>query len=93
VVTLKGKDFNRRFEALRFVTEEDSMRTMMTLLLVIALGPIIGCEKGRYTDDRHYIGDPERIPAASEPATGGTTVPRGVTPGGVRGTPPADPAR
>ncbi len=93
MVAVMGQDSNRRFEHSRFVTEEDVMRTLTTLLLVIALGPVIGCEKGRYTDDRHYIGNPERLPAASEPATERNAVPRGVTPSGVRGTPPADPVR
>lgn len=69
------------------------MKTMlMTAVLVTALGAASGCEKGRYTDDRHHIGNPERLPAASEPAMG-APVPGGVAPSGVRGTPPADPVR
>ena len=27
---------------------------------------VIGCAKGRYTDDHYYVGDPERLPATSE---------------------------
>jgi hypothetical protein len=27
---------------------------------------IVGCQKGRFTDDRHYVGDPERPAATSE---------------------------
>jgi hypothetical protein len=29
-----------------------------------------GCNKGRYTDDRHYVGNPERPQATSESTTG-----------------------
>jgi hypothetical protein len=28
------------------------------------------CNKGRYTDDRHYVGNPERPYATSESTTG-----------------------
>jgi hypothetical protein len=38
------------------------------LFLLMTMSPMLGCEKGRYTEDRHYVGDPERIPATSEPA-------------------------
>lgn len=33
------------------------------VLISIAIG---GCQKGRFTDDRHYVGDPERPAATSE---------------------------
>lgn len=44
------------------------MRQIALALLILGSGMItmFGCEKGRYTEDRHYVGDPERVPAASE---------------------------
>jgi hypothetical protein len=38
---------------------------------VYLLTPLIAaaCAKGRYTDDHHYVGNPERPPATSESST------------------------
>ncbi|HKN86558.1 MAG TPA: hypothetical protein VJV04_06855 [Nitrospiraceae bacterium] len=38
-----------------------------------------GCEKGRYTDDHHYVGNPERLPATSE-----AVAPKGVSSSGTK---------
>jgi hypothetical protein len=66
------------------------MKTLSIVWLLLAAlvsVSIWGCEKGMYTKDRHYIGNPERPAATSEPAT----VPGAVSPSGARGTPHADP--
>jgi hypothetical protein len=51
----------------------------LTLFFAIAMLTLsTACEKGRYTDDGHYVGNPERIPTASEPAKdGGARQPSG----------------
>ena len=45
----------------------------MTILLVF------GCAKGRYTEDHHYVGDPERLPATSE-----AVAPHGISSSGTK---------
>ena len=65
------------------------MRILMTVFFCTTIVSAFGCAKGRYTDDHHYIGNPERLPATTEPAT----VPSGAGPSGVRGLPPSDPSR
>jgi hypothetical protein len=66
------------------------MRILSIVCLICAtVAPLFGCEKGRYTNDHHYVGNPERLPATSE----SPTAPEGVSPSGVTGLPPADPRR
>ncbi|HEX2056454.1 MAG TPA: hypothetical protein VHF07_08165 [Nitrospiraceae bacterium] len=43
--------------------------------LILWLGPLLvlvatACDKGRYTGDRHYVGNPERPRATSESTMG-----------------------
>ena len=41
--------------------------TMLGVGVLSAL--LIGCEKGHYTDDRHYVGNPERVESAGDQDT------------------------
>lgn len=58
----------RRESTLDATLEEDAMKMILGSLLGAALLiPLLGgCQRGHYTDDRHYIGDPERVESASE---------------------------
>ena len=49
---------------------------------LLALLVVTACAKGRYTDDHHYVGNPERPPATSEPipADTGTKEPQKTPP-------------
>jgi hypothetical protein len=44
------------------------MKAFVSLLLgVLFMLPFLtACEKGHYTEDRQYVGDPERVELASE---------------------------
>jgi hypothetical protein len=44
------------------------MKAFVSLLLgVLFMLPFLtACEKGHYTEDRQYVGDPERVESASE---------------------------
>ena len=48
--------------------EEDAMKMILGSLLGAALLiPLLaGCQRSHSTDDRHYIGDPERIESAGD---------------------------
>ena len=35
-------------------------------LLVVLISWVVGCQPGRFTDDRRYVGNPERPEATSE---------------------------
>ncbi|WP_447980025.1 hypothetical protein [Candidatus Nitrospira bockiana] len=43
------------------------MKRVPVLLTLCLLVLMAACEKGHYTGERHYIGNPERVPQASEP--------------------------
>jgi len=49
------------------------------ILLSITILLMFGCAKGRYTEDQHYGGDPERLPATSE-----AVAPHGVSSSGTK---------
>jgi len=38
-----------------------------SFLVVCVASWIVGCQPGRFTDDRRYVGNPERPEATSEP--------------------------
>ena len=40
---------------------------MVPLLVVFVATPMVGCQPGHMTEDRRYVGDPERPAATSEP--------------------------
>jgi hypothetical protein len=44
-------------------------RKLALCVLLFQLLVATSCAKGRYTDDRHYVGNPERPPATSESFT------------------------
>ncbi|MGE0645014.1 MAG: hypothetical protein AB7P24_15230 [Nitrospira sp.] len=40
---------------------------MFVLLVSLTSWGVVGCQPGRFTDDRRYVGNPERPEATSEP--------------------------
>ena len=38
--------------------------SLLSAALLMSL--LAGCQRGHYTDDRQYVGDPERVESASE---------------------------
>lgn len=44
-------------------------RWLMVSVYLLTVLVAAACAKGRYTDDRHYVGNPERPPATSESHT------------------------
>lgn len=59
------------------MNREFTVSVYLLTLLVAA-----GCAKGRYTEDHHYVGNPERPSATSEPTPAdiGTQEPRSTQP-------------
>jgi hypothetical protein len=55
----------------------------MVCLFCAMIVSTFGCAKGRYTDDHHYVGDPERLPATSE-----AVAPHGTSAAGTKEPPP-----
>ncbi|GKS62733.1 hypothetical protein YTPLAS72_00370 [Nitrospira sp.] len=50
-------------------------------LCLVGLSSLIaGCQPGRFTDDRRYVGNPERPEATSEPTSSVENVPARPTP-------------
>jgi hypothetical protein len=43
-----------------------ALRDTTILLFIVLLGTTTACERGRYTGDGYYLGNPQRVPAASD---------------------------